>query len=597
MNTKNKPLPDGANYDEADREGERLFKIYLSNNSDTESLSKAAELYQKSTHPEGKEIALTLRGLFKREIGINESDNGKGADFLHQAYIMLSEAAGVDSEITKRVRLEYLSRKIKSLEHNGQIPKELLLERANIYQEFGNTQNYHIDMSLYYMSSMLELDYFDTKQIDCANLMVEHAKESGNQNMFYKTRGLLHQVRSAMSPDLRVSVKELEESLNFIQQTTDRYGEEEMKAKLALAKGMITSHRSKREAFLHEAAQRSQKLGDRKQALAAIEMLLPIPVKVSVILQLADRSLDNHKLLGKRIQELVKITPGPYALFHHHSHLIERIKDVKRIIKRLGENRKELTNISIRENSIKPGKAKPGQPVSKKLQQLMSKHHELTEQMKLDMESLYIFGNLLLDQWSYIVGYSTGVNNPDFFNFHSLYDLMSSNKNKGLLSLFYDKHKKDIYWLYYQLRSYRNIFIEHVRRPWQRGNIMSVYGDDFNLFIPTPPGWLDDMQTKKSLAGIFHLAPKKLRDAPDDYWEKKNLHRVLEVTFMHIDEIEEKKDREKVWDVWKVVGGSTPSYDVIGYRLMNFVATSVSTLMDTISEDPGKINLGKTTSH
>lgn len=225
----------------------------------------------------------------------------------------------------------------------------------------------------------------------------------------------------------------------------------------------------------------------------------------------------------------------------------------------------------------------------------MSKHHELTEQMKLDMESLYVFGNLLLDQWSYMTAYLTGINSPDSFDFHALYDEMSSKKEKGSFSLLWDKHRKDIYWLYYQLRSYRNIFIEHVRRPWQRGNMMSVYGDDFNLFIPTPPGWLDDEEIQRNLKGIFHLAPKILQDAPDDYWEKKNLRRVLEVTFTHIDDIEEKKDREKVWDVWKIVGGSTPSYDVVGYRLMNFIVNSVPTLIDIISKNPGKIKLGKAT--
>jgi len=214
--------------------------------------------------------------------------------------------------------------------------------------------------------------------------------------------------------------------------------------------------------------------------------------------------------------------------------------------------------------------------------------------MKLDMESLYVFGNLLLDQYSYMVAYLTGIDNPNSFSFQRLYDEMSSKKDKGPLSLLWDKHRKDIYWLYYQLRSYRNIFIEHVRRPWQRGNTMSVYGDDFNLFIPTPPGWLDEEEIQRSLKGIFYLAPKILQNAPDDYWEKKNLRRVLEVTFMHIDNIEEKKDREKVWDVWKVVGGSTPSYDVVGYRLMNFVTNSVISLVDIISKNFEKINLGKT---
>jgi hypothetical protein len=191
-----------------------------------------------------------------------------------------------------------------------------------------------------------------------------------------------------------------------------------------------------------------------------------------------------------------------------------------------------------------------------------------------------------------VIGYLTGINKPDKLDFHALYDKISSQKDLGHLSLIRDRHRKDIYWLFYQLCSYRNMFIEHVRRPWQRGNTMSVYGSDFNLFIPTPPGWLNEKETQKRLQSIFRFAPKALQDAPDDYWEKKNLNRVLEVTFMHIDEIEEKEDREKVWDVWKTVGGSTPSYDIVGYRLMDFAMKSISTLIDIVSENPGIINIG-----
>lgn len=126
---------------------------------------------------------------------------------------------------------------------------------------------------------------------------------------------------------------------------------------------------------------------------------------------------------------------------------------------------------------------------------------------------------------------------------------------------------------------------------------MFVYGDDFNLFIPTPPGWLDDKQIQNDIKAIYHLMPKALKNMPDNYWEKKNLRRVLEVTFNRIDGIEKKADREKVWDVWKVVGGSTPSYDVVGYRLMNFTNNSIATIIEIISANPKKINLGKSTNN
>lgn len=595
MNNDLKSQKAGTYYDDFDREGERLFKLYQSDKSKFGVLKRASELYVKSVNPEAKDIALLLQALYYREMGLNEEDDREGVVYLHKACILFGRVTGKSSVETKKVRLEYLKRKIQALGKKRKPPKELFLERAKLLQGLGDIRNYHIEMSLYYMFSMLDTAHYDKRVIDYANLMVEHAKESGHQELFYKTKILLHHVKSNSESDLKSAVKELGESLNLIQQTKDRYGEQEARAKLAFMKGMITLNKSKRRAALEEAAKRWGDLGNEKNVASAVKMLLPVPVNVSIILQLADRALENQQLINKTMHELMTITPGPNALFHHHAHLTERIKDVKTIVKRLGKNRKEITDLSIKENVLRPNKIIPGRPYSKRLQAVMSKHHELTEQMKLDMESLYVFGNLLLDQYSYMIAYLVSINRPNSFSFQRLYDEMSSKKEKGPLLLLWDKHRKDIYWLYYQLRSYRNIFIEHVRRPWQRGNTMSVYGDDFNLFIPTPPGWLDEEEIQRSLKGIFHLAPKILQNAPDDYWEKRNLQRVLEVTFAHIDDIEEKKDREKVWDVWKVVGGSTPSYDVVGYRLMNFIANSAILLVDIISKNPEKIDLGKTT--
>lgn len=80
---------------------------------------------------------------------------------------------------------------------------------------------------------------------------------------------------------------------------------------------------------------------------------------------------------------------------------------------------------------------------------------------------------------------------------------------------------------------------------------------------------------------------------PDDYWEKKNLHRVLEVTLFFIDEIENQADREKVWNAWHKLGGSTPSYDVIGSRLFKYIFSSIDTIIEFIDKYPKLLKFGK----
>lgn len=312
------------------------------------------------------------------------------------------------------------------------------------------------------------------------------------------------------------------------------------------------------------------------------------------LISLADDSAKKCNELTKEILELKTPPPGPYAIFHHFSHLVERIRDIKHILTRMVSNKERLVILADKERIIRPTvNIKPGKPLPSKLQKINSQHNVLTERMKLDMESLYIFGNLVLDQWAYIIAYLSGMPNPETVNFRVLVEQLQSKKYTGILTPLWQKHKRDLVWLYYQLRFYRSTFIEHVDRPWQRGSGGGVYTHDFDLFIPSPPGWLDDEKIKEDLESIFHLSPAWIREAPDDYWEKQNLRRMLEVTFNQIDDIENYSDREKVWNIWRKVGGSTPSYEVVARRLLSFLSTSIPTIKEIMSSNPDKVNLGK----
>jgi len=584
--------PQGSvSYDSFDAEGERCFREFETNKDQPLLLLKSADAYEKSTNPDGKKIAVLLRGLYHREKGVKETDHKKAAIELSKAVRLFTRVTGKDAIETKKVKLEYLKRELATHLKDEKPPKELFLQRAELFKELKDEKSYNGDMAIYYMFSMLELEPFDDNFLKFANLMLAHADKSGQEELSYKAKVLLHQAKSSIAPDPKTSLAELEEALIAIQKTTDHFGEEDTKARLLFMRGMLTVDKKKRTTLIQEAAVKWNELGNKKEAARAIRMITPIPINVAAILHFADETIQKQQELGKTINHLIIITPGPYAVFHHHSHLFERIKDVKKIVKRLGQNRKAITDLTFRKNKIEPKRIIPGKPFSKQMQKILNKQNELTELMRLDMESLYVFGNLLLDQWSHTMAYLLGYSQPEECSFARLYDLISS-KSDGPFDGIKKQHSKDIYWLYYQLRSYRNVFIEHVKRPWQRGNTMSVYGDDFNLFIPTPPGWIDDKQTEEQLKSIYPLAPKILKDMPDDYWEKKSLRRVLEVTFFHIDGIEKKEDREKVWDVWKNIGGSTPSYDVIASRLINFILSSTITITDIIKVNPKAINLG-----
>jgi len=164
-----------------------------------------------------------------------------------------------------------------------------------------------------------------------------------------------------------------------------------------------------------------------------------MPEQIDTAIALADEAITNHLQLNKRTVNLIAGASGPFALIAHESYLYEQIQDVKTIIARLKSNRVLLTGLSIKENMLRPKKRKYKQSLSKPLQRVVQKNQEVHQQMKLDMESLYIFGNLLLDQWAHVVGYVVNDQEPKKFSFASFVDKVQKKGDKGLLEPLWQK--------------------------------------------------------------------------------------------------------------------------------------------------------------
>lgn len=315
----------------------------------------------------------------------------------------------------------------------------------------------------------------------------------------------------------------------------------------------------------------------------------PPPSMADAIMPAIEQACNNHILLSEKIRECADISPVPRALFSHNAYVYERMTDVKMIVTRLLENRRLLTKLAHRDDILSPKiKIRYGKPPAKRLLHVRNKSHEADRQMKLDMESFFIFGNLLLDQWAIVITYLVGKAHPEDMNFFKLADQLQGGGDKGLMQPLWANHHRDILWLKYQIRNYRNNFIEHVRAPWQRGTSRLTYGDDFSLGSPAPPDWVGEDEIAKEVKKIRYLTPIW---ANTD-WYTKNPRQLLAVIFFHIDEIKEVSQREEVWTVWKKLGGWTFSYDMIAFRLMRFLAESTVTMLDVIAQHPDNIHVG-----
>lgn len=307
--------------------------------------------------------------------------------------------------------------------------------------------------------------------------------------------------------------------------------------------------------------------------------------------ELAEKAEINLHKLSKIVLTGLKPPPGPYAFFHYSSHAIARLQDSKRIVKRLFAGRLRLTELAKQEDLIRPKKWPAGKPYPKEVKNIRKEDGEATAYMKQDLESLYMFGTILLDQWAL---QAICIGNLSIEKRHPFVALVEyfDTGNKSILDPIWDQLKEKILWLHYQLRFYRNKFVVHANRPWQRGTTRSVYGEDFNLFIPTPPGWIDDEKANQEIMELIHLAPEYIQKAKDDYWEKKNPRRVIEILFNNIGNIEQKNNREKIASIFSKVGGSTPTFQTIANNLFEFILLGTNLLCNIAEKNLTNIDLG-----
>jgi len=309
------------------------------------------------------------------------------------------------------------------------------------------------------------------------------------------------------------------------------------------------------------------------------------------IFKLAEEAEAALHRLSKIVLTGLKPPSGAYAFFHYSSHAITRLKDCRCIVKRLFAGRRKLTELARQEELTRPKNWPAGKPYPNEVKKIMKEERELTECMKLDIESLYMFGMILLDQWAL---QSICIGNLALQKKHPFNELVYyfDSGNNDILAPIWDQLKEKILWLHYQLRFYRNKFVVHANRPWQRGTTMSVYGDDFNLFIPTPPGWIDDEKANQEITELIYLAPEHIQKASSDYWEKKNPRRLIEILFDNIGNIEKKSDREKIASIFSTVGGSTPTFQILAGNLLEFVKLGTELLCDIAEQNLAYVDLG-----
>ena len=283
---------------------------------------------------------------------------------------------------------------------------------------------------------------------------------------------------------------------------------------------------------------------------------------------------------------------GPFALFNHLVHAKERVGDVLLIFRRLVAGRHQLTELNTEVQRIMPRDWPPNVPFPALVSSLMGRAGETTHALKVDLESLFHFGSVLLDQWSHVVGYLVGVPNPERHVFHEFVQSLDRAALPFALIPIRDKLKAEARWLHFWMRTYRNGFVVHASRPWQRGTTARVIGDEFNLFTPSPPGWENDEEVDAAILAELALAPEWLQRKEPEYWERARPGRLLERIVENVGSLDRQADRDRIAALARRKGLSTPTFQVLATVLADFVGLGTSLVMDAALRDADKINLG-----
>lgn len=281
---------------------------------------------------------------------------------------------------------------------------------------------------------------------------------------------------------------------------------------------------------------------------------------------------------------------GAYAIFNHLSHFQTRTEDFARVARRLLVGRSLLTD-AIREE-VKT--AAQNEPYGHEHQRTLHVVHELSTDMRLDFESLYLFGTLTLDQLAHVAlrigglplkGAGTGPGSA-----FTLLVKWLENGRYGALDELWVTVGTELVWVKWQMWFFRNQFVVHADRPWQRGSNYGHTTDDFSLFIPAPIGWNDNGPLLRQVADTWAEVQEGLGDPRAPAVTPPAV--LLDTMFDRIDEIPRVDRRQKIGELRAQMGGTTPTFQIVAGRTLLFLRDAIQVLLKIAAERADEIDLG-----
>jgi hypothetical protein len=158
-----------------------------------------------------------------------------------------------------------------------------------------------------------------------------------------------------------------------------------------------------------------------------------------------------------KLRALLKIEPGPYLLFNQMARFGIRVRGLQMLLERLFDGREQLREIDLAKSQI---------PIN--VEQTSSDwpaERRIHDALRLDFESLFLFGSVTLDLWAVIAAHVRGSPRAATATFD---EFRASAAQQDMapeeLLPFIQRFSSELLWLAALLRFYRNRLGEHRRR-------------------------------------------------------------------------------------------------------------------------------------
>jgi hypothetical protein len=190
----------------------------------------------------------------------------------------------------------------------------------------------------------------------------------------------------------------------------------------------------------------------------------------------------------------------------------------------------------------------------------------------LDVESTYIFANLLLDCWARLIAHALNLRKADDFSFAKLYYRVHKRGNLGRLNWLRKSCGKEITECHLFIRLFRNDKIEHVKAFWSQELLI---GDTEDKFVLLHEVSLDDVNFDEYAdlmwepVNLLHSMPASFQNliiAKAKNEAKKqdqgflppeaNPMLILRVLIDHLHDLTDIQKREQIINLYKMLGTS-----------------------------------------